>query len=312
MPQERTPNYFYVGNEIPSKCNTIVPERKAKKNNASDLLNPLFNFDRSFGEDLLKLKPIDLAQSVPYISIKIMDLGGKVLDDLNVSFFQKQIDFSKINGPERFTDRPLLSLSSVEISTDLSFGPMYMTSVDLNIKIHKKDQLSDRTILGLLFPGCPILLEYGWNSPSEFLNNSKQKLLLSVTNYEISLDETGQADLIVHCMGFQDLFNNTIIGDLNTIEFSKGDKEEKELAGLFHNYKHLSKFLEYLEALKNTDSNNSNDYSLVKDSAKSYKNLEQKTLGKISKNFSIYLQALSNRKLRNNITFRKEKTNFCN
>lgn len=307
MAEEKTPEYFYVGDSAPTKTKTITPTRKQKSNNASDLVNPIFNFDRSFGENLLKLNAADIGKSQPYISISIMDLGGKELDNLNVSFFHKQIDFKNINSVERFNDRPLISLQSIEITQDQSFGPIHVNNVDLNIKVHKKDQLSDRTLLGLLFPGCPLMIEYGWNSSNEFLNESKQKLLLNVVNYDITLDETGQADLVVHCMGFQDVFSNTIIGDLNTIEFSNEDVKGNEFKGLFQRYAHLTEFLKYIDLLKQSKNQNQNDYSIVLNLAEGYRNLEQKARGKISKNFTTALNKLSEPKLITSENFGKKK-----
>lgn len=307
MAQERTPEYFFVGDSAPTKCKTQTPSKKQKNNNASDLVNPIFNFDRSFGEGLLKLTPLDIAQSEPYISISIMDLGGKVLDNVNVSFFHKQTDFKAVNSPERFSDRPLISLQSIEITSDQSFGPIYVNNVDLNIKVHKKDQLSDRTLLGFLFPGCPLMIEYGWNSPNEFLNESKQKLLLNVVNYDITLDETGQADLTVHCMGFQDIFSNTIIGDLNTIEFSNEDVKGNEFKGLFQRYAHLTEFLKYIDLLKESKNQNQNDYKIIKNLTEGYRNLEQKARGKISENFTKALNKASEANLREKVNFGKKK-----
>jgi hypothetical protein len=307
MAKERTPQYFYVGNSAPTKIKSAVkPTKKVKGGNDTDLYNPIFNMDKNFGINFSKTRPIDIAQSQPYVNIEILKLGGEVVSNLNVAFFQKQIDFSAINGPGRYTDRPLISLKSVEISSEQSAGFFYFTNVVLNLKIHKKDELSDRAILGLLFPGCPLRMTYGWNSKDEWLNKSKQALVLNVVSYDITLDETGQADLTVKCMAYNNVMENTLIGDLNTIEKSNPNVSAQEQNGLFSNYKQTSEFLEYIDGLEKNQTKNQNDYSVITSSAKAYKNVEQKTRGKISENFTKYLSNLSSAKLRQHASFGKK------
>ncbi len=308
MANQKAPSYFYVGNTAPSKIKTTKPSSKSKNKNETDVFNPLFNFDKAFGQKFGQIKPVDVGSSQPFISLKILDLAGNEKSNLNVNFFQKQINFNEINKEGRYTDRPLISLKSVEITTDQSSGYIYFTNVTINLKIHKKDDLADRAILGLLFPGCPLLMEYGWNSKDEWLNKSKQKLLLNVVSYDITLDESGQADLTVKCLAFNDILDNTIIGDLNTLEFSNDLVQKEELNGLFANYNALKSFLEYLEGLEKNGSKNVNDYSILAKSVKTYRNLQQKTEGKISKNFQDYLKKLSDKKLRGQLDFGKKNT----
>ena len=309
MAHEKSPAYYYIGNSSPTKIKaTTKPSPKNKNNNEGDLHNPLFNFEKSFGDNLLKLTTADLAQAQPYINIEIKDLGGKTISNLNVDFFQKQVDFEAIKGPGRFSDRPLISLKDIQITTDQSSGYFYFVKVNINLKIHKKDDLSDRAVLGLLFPGCPLLLTYGWNtnSKNEFLSKCQQRLMLNVVSYDLSLDETGQADLSVSCMAFNDVIENTIIGDLNTIEKSNDTASGPELDAMFSNYKGLSSFVEYLDGLSKDGQKNSNDYSLITNSTKSYRNLLQKTEGKIQKNFQQYLDKLSDKSLRTKFSFGKQ------
>jgi hypothetical protein len=308
MANQKEPSYFYIGKYAPEKYQTKTLSNKSKEKNDKNIFNPLFNFDKSFGEKFSQIKPVDVGSSQPFIDLKILDLGGKVKSNLNIDFFQKQINFNEIKGVGRYTDRPLISLKSVEITTDQSSGYIYFTNVTINLKIHKKDDLADRAILGLLFPGCPLLMEYGWNSKDEWLNKSKQKLLLNVVSYDITLDESGQADLTVKCLAFNDILDNTIIGDLNTLEFSNDNVQKEELNGLFANYNALTSFLDYLEGLEKNGSKNVNDYSLLAKSVKSYRNLQQRTEGKISENFQKYLKNLADKNLRNKISFGKKNT----
>lgn len=112
------PKYFYYGAK-PSlnKTNTAFNEKK-KESTEKDLVNPLFNFDNTFTENFLKVQQTDLAQAVPYVRLEIIDLTGKTITDLNVTFFQKQIDFNGLNSKEKYADRPTLSLENIGLKTD--------------------------------------------------------------------------------------------------------------------------------------------------------------------------------------------------
>jgi hypothetical protein len=287
------PKYFYLGKASNDSTNAIT-EKKSKANNATDLANPLFNFDASFFENMNKVSQAELAQSVPYVKLSVIDFDGKVINQLNVSFFHKQVDFDNIAKSGKHADRPLMSLKNIEVSTSEAAGYFNYTTVVLNFKLHKKSDLSDRAILGLLYPNCPLRLEYGWNSPNEFLNQSKQTLALNVVTYNIALDKTGQGDLSVECKAFNDLFANNLIGDLGTADDGP----------LKRNFTHLSKFLQYAEALeKSPGSNNSNDYSLVKQQAFLYRPLLQITKGEISQRFKEYVNKLYDKSIRLSFSF---------
>jgi hypothetical protein len=315
MGKEKPPSYYYIGEKDPaSKIKTIIPSAKKKSNSEKDLFNPLFNLDKNFGNNFAEVLATDLAQSVPYISIEIINLDSKKIDNLNVDFFHKQIDFDKIKGAGRYNDRPLISLNKVTITTDQSTGGyLYYTKVQLDLKIHKKDELSDRAILGLLFPGCPIRMEYGWQNNlrtkgGEFLNKSRQTILMNVVSYDISLDETGQADLIVNCMAFNDLFDNVIIGDLTTIKKSNDNVGEKEGDGLALQYDQVTRIIEYLESLSGEGKKNVNDYKMVTDQLSAYRNLQKRSEGKISQNFTKYMESLADKKLKDELFFGRKKT----
>lgn len=309
MANEKTPQYFHVSKTALTRVKKNTPQLKSKSNNDSDLINPVFNFSKTFGDNFLKVKPIELGASEPYISLEIMNLAGQPVQNLNVAFFQKQMDFKAINGVGRYSDRPLISLKNVEISTDLSAGSyFYFVRVALTIKIHKKDQLSDRAILALLYPGCPIMMTYGWNSKNDFLNQ-KQKLLMNVVSYTINIDETGQADLTVQCMAFDNLITGTIVGDTNTLEVSNKNVSKEEFQGLFHNYKQLDYFISYLEQLEKTSNKNQNDYKIIQDQLKSYRTLGETAKGKLSEKYSGYIEKLPD--ISQDFKFGKTKTKIA-
>jgi hypothetical protein len=109
--------YSYIGTDT---LNVTLSPPAPKSNSVNDSFNPIFNFDSKFGDNLLALQPTDIALAVPFVNFKVLDLGGQVIKDFNISFFQKQIDFSKINDGTRYSDRPNISLQDVELTTDQS------------------------------------------------------------------------------------------------------------------------------------------------------------------------------------------------
>lgn len=172
------------------------------------------------------------------------------MHDLNVEYFSKQTDFSSISkNDSRYNDRPTLSLKEISISTDQSSGPIYFTDVTLEFKIHKKNNITDQTLLALLFPGAPLELEYGWNSPADvgdgFINEAKERLLMNVKNYNITMDSSGQMDLTVECMAYNNILGETLVGD-DGKEIDIPNTTQKHQGSTLHaNFKRLEKYIKY-------------------------------------------------------------------
>jgi len=279
------PEYFYVG-KAPAKVSAENNSLREKTKTNGDLLNPLFNFEKSFTDDFSKITQLELAQAIPYIKLDIVDFSGKSVNNLNVSFFHKQIDFNAISQEERYSDRPTLSLQNIDISISEASGYICYTDVTLRIKIHKKNDLSNKAVLGLLFPGCLLRLEYGWNSSNDFLGQ-RQVLSMSVISYTMNLDKTGQADLVVTCKAFNSALSAVLIGDLGP---------EDGNGYLSISYTQIDKFLKYAKALESNK--DVNDYSLISASVKKYENRAKVVKGKISTNFLASVTKLHDKKFR--------------
>ena len=298
-------NYFYIAKDSTDKApDTKVNEIKPLLNDRK-LFNPIFNFESSFVSDLQSVSAIDLASSEPFISLKTMKLDGGVLQDMNVSFFHKPLDMSKINSGERYSDRTQMSLKEIEISTDLASGYLYYTNVKIRIKIHKPDVLVNSSLMSFLFPSAPMLLEYGWNSPNTFLNQ-KEKLLFSVKTYDISYDETGQIDLSVEGMAFNDKFSNVYIGDLGD-EVSNSTTSGNQFDGIFTTYKQIKTYESYINEVQQRHDSNTNDPEIKKQYIIDFNNIEKQVRGKISKNFSERSEHLSDRRLIKKIAFSSKR-----
>jgi hypothetical protein len=147
-----------------------------------------------------------------------------------------------------------------------------------------------------LYPGTPLLLEYGWNHPTNTFLGQKQKLLFSMVNYTINIDGAGQAILTVNGYAFNQ-YLDFLIGDDGKLDTTKGTdgtiEEKNKPNGFFSNYNNLKKFLDNLSDSQKNSTQNSNDYSQITGLAKSYTIVEKNVRGRISNNFSTYIGKLS-------------------
>lgn len=273
--------YFYVGAK-PEKAimaSSIREYQKpaGKEESEKKYFNPLFNFDKSFIDNLSKITQHELGSSQPHINLELMDLSGDVIENMTLGFFQKGIDLNSIGEGQRFADRPDMSLRSVDITTQLDSGYLYYTQVRLNIVIHKADYLTSNTLIGLLFPGMPLNLTYGWNSDNEFLN-FKNKLLFSVSGYDLDIDEMGQINLSIDGFAYNEKISSILIGDT-------GEKEKDDL-GIERSIKYLEIITNHIKDSAGREKKGTNNYETLTSQAEAYDNILTRAKGKISKNFS--------------------------
>ena len=262
-----------------------------------DPKNPIFNFDSDFFNNLQSVSTLELAQSTPYVSLHTVDLNGEIIDDLNVNFFHKTVDMEKLHAG-RFADRPAMSLNSVELKTTLASGYLYYTDVTLSLKIHSPYALTETTAMSLTLPGMPHRLQYGWNSPNEWLNKDKSSLLFQVVTYSLSVDETGQIELTVRGKALNETFNNILCGDDGS-EIKSDTISNEEAGGINAKKAQIEAYAKYLQSAKKSTGKGVNDFSLVKKIAESYKNNENIARGPILKNFNKGLDDLSKKAAKN-------------
>lgn len=285
-----TPKYFHIGSAAPTTENPVdggeLVKDDTKKNTSN--FNPIFNFDQTFVDNLQTISQVELAQSVPFVSLRTRDSSGEILQDLNLTFFHRQADFDNIANSElRYPDRPLMSLVSLDAKTTQASGYMYYTELTFRIKIHSPDALKNTSILALLIPEMPLEVEYGWNSPSDFLGaNNREKMLFQVRNYNISLDTTGQIDLSVEGMAFNERINNVYVGDTGQDLSGETLTSGIQFDSLSRAKAQLEERLAYLAKLQANPDSGPNDFSLVKGMAETYQNVEKRVRGAISKEFA--------------------------
>lgn len=278
-----TVKYFYVGNSKPISVPAPPGGWQVLPSEAS---NPLFNFGQDFFTKFQSLSSIELGKAVPYVSLKTLDVNsGEILEDLNLKYFHNPIDLSSIgNGSYRYPERPLMSLKEIELKTDQASGYLYYTLVTLKLKIHRPSELASTTFQSLMYPGFPLLLEYGWNSDvADSFINKKELIYFAVKTYALTMDTTGQADLTVEGMALNERFNNTIVGDNGTDISSVIGESGKSIK---YNYEQLAEYSTYLsEMLQNTNKNSVN-YKVLKSQAEKFISKEKEVRGGFQKLFT--------------------------
>jgi hypothetical protein len=282
--------YYYVGDSPPNQSQS--PPGNWNLFDTNNSFNNIFNFPSNFFQSLNGISPIDLGKAVPYVSLKTLDVNGTVLEDLNLKFFHNGIDFSQINSGVRYSDRPIMSLKNIDIKTNNASGYLFYTEVTLKLKIHRPDQLTNSTLVSLMFPGQPLLLEYGWHSNTDNdLLNIKDILYFAVKTYTITLDETGQIDLTVEGMSLNEQFSNAIIGDTGAaVNTALTDNEGTINASLAQ----LQEISQYLQDLLSRGGNNGANYQLLKKQAEKFQNKEKRVRGAIATQFQSKLSILRN------------------
>lgn len=254
--------------------------------------NPIFNFDQSFLDGLNGISAPDMGRSVPYISLKVLDPAGQPIEDLNLSFFHKPFSAQQISSDLRYSERPVMSLKSLELKTDLASGYLYYTNVVLNLTVHRPDALGSTFLVALLFPGMPFLLEYGWNSPNTLLD-TKDVLLMAVKTYNLTMDASGQIQLTVEGTAFNERFNNVLIGDVGSVP-TKSTTTNKEMLDGLEKYRTLiNELSSYLQDMRQRSNSTINDYSLLKKFADSYQSVEKKSRGDLSAKLTEKLRQLN-------------------
>jgi len=306
---------------ITPKYYSLVPLKKAKDASNVQILNkprtedidkgianPIFNFNQSFINNLQAVSNTDMGQSVPYVRLRTVDVDGTIINDLNIEFFHKTLDMDTISNAGRLSDRPAMSLQDVTLTTDQPSGYLYYTKVDMRVRLHNPALLENNTLLPFLTPGAPLLLEYGWNSPDKFLNR-KEHLLFQVVTYDLSLDTTGQVDIHVEGMAFNETFNNVFIGDdgvpvkleQKTIDEIKvkNDGEippsEIQFSSLNAIKKRIGKMTEYLKNKKKNKESDVELYNIIKANAEVLQKVENRVRGILSKKYSQQTQKLKDK-----------------
>jgi hypothetical protein len=261
--------------------------------------NPIFNFNQTFINNLQSISAVELGQSVPYVRLRTIDHNtGEVIDDLNIQFFHKTLDMDTIKDSKRFTDRPDMSLKELTISTDQASGYLYYTNVTMRIKLHNPEKLEDNTLLSFLVPAAPLLLEYGWNSPNDFLNR-KSNLLWQVQSYNLNFDVTGQVDITVIGKAFNETFNNIYVGDdgtaitigqskegdLDKTTVSEETPEEVQFSNLGLLKRRLDRLSKFLKDNKKKRQKVAN-YGIVQSLYEDLQKVERRQRGQLAKKFA--------------------------
>jgi hypothetical protein len=235
-------NYYYIGTNQPS----IQPA----PSQLDDNFNPLLSFSEDFIDSLSNVDSISLGQSVPYISLSLLDLGGEEITNFNLDFFSKNPSLEPFKTDVRYPNRPEASLKSLQIKKDKGGisggGYIFFTDIKMDFKIHRPEALQTTFLKAFLFLGLPLKLTYGWNSPLEFLNK-KESLIFNVQEYSINFDTTNQIDFSIVGKSYSNDFLNINLGDDDTFLVSDPLKSD-EARGVDEEVNIINNYLTYIQS----------------------------------------------------------------
>lgn len=268
MANTLVPKYYYFGDKPPKGRFTRLVKNSRK-------IHSVFNFEQSFIEELYSFSSLNLGLSVPYISLKTIDINGDIINDLNLDFFFHTPEYDQSINRQRYGERPPMSLQSLDVSTDNASGYHYYKDVVLKIKLHSFNELTNNSIIPLLIPDVPILLEYGWNSKDPIINDIKEKLVFQVVKYSLNIDVTNQVDLVIHGKAYTDFMFHAYVGDEST--------QRKFQGNIYKKHQDLQDKINYLKEIKKTKSNN---FTVPPKLSKRYDSIESRARSGISKIFN--------------------------
>jgi len=257
--------YKFLGQPAPQVVNQNFDGQLTPDNNAfSDNYHPLFNFTPEFVRTLESIGALELAESIPYISLSLLNAQGGVLQNFNISFLHKTIDVNNIHQGVRYGDRPNISLKGITIEVDEASGYLSYTKVNIEFKVHAPTEITNTSLQSLLYSGAPLKLEYGWsNSRASSFLNVKETLLINVSTYDITYDTTGQIDLSVSGYAFNDMFNNILVGD-EAINFNAAAARQKNpihdgKGEIFEQIQDINNFLQHIQDVINSGGRRDNN-----------------------------------------------------
>jgi len=215
-------------------------------------INPFIGASQEPMVLLESVTPVELASCVPLVKItKIDPRTGRPMDDVRPLMFDltqgadttgRKSDFGF--DLDRFMERPLISLNSLQVKSDMKYGFMLFRDVTLEFTVHRPDIVFDRfSPLGwkeILEEGRSFSLEYGWVAdptlcknplfngighvtPSGRVLKSHSTILLVVYRYKVNLTDNGEArvtveakensDIALREARFSDTFERAFGGD---------------------------------------------------------------------------------------------------
>lgn len=141
--------------------------------------------------------------------------------------------------------------------------------------------------MGLLFPGMPLRLKYGWNSTNTFLD-FKTQFLLSINGYDLNIDTGGQIELSIQGYAYNEKISTILIGDI-------GEKESDNL-GISRNIETLKLLTDYFKDAVGKEKEGTNNYKVMTNQAEAYDQMHTRISSGIASRFSKALSELITQK----------------
>lgn len=173
------------------------------------------------------ITPVQMAACVPRIVITKIDFRtGRPVEDVRPLMFDlvETPQFGSIGGVEfgtdrdEFLERASVSLTSLDVKTNLQYGIDVLKEVTMRFVVHRPDIVFDRSSKipwrEILEEGKSFSLEYGWVAnpsacPNDLFNGfghvapdgtvikATETVLLLVSTYQVELRQTGEVDVTV-------------------------------------------------------------------------------------------------------------------
>lgn len=233
-------NMFYAAGQAPPA--TTQGFKKGANPCARNSQEPL---------DLLEtITPAEMASCVPFVKLEKIDRFGKGASDV------RPLMFDLVQSPQfgaaaddfgldsdTFIERSLVSLNSVTIDFNQSYGMTFFREITMDFTVHHPAIVFDRNSKvawrEILMEGKSFTLEYGWKADTNFVKNplfngdghvsdsgqvlkSTQLVLLIIHSYEMEVMQNGEikvtvkasenGDLALREMKFSDAFELSLGG----------------------------------------------------------------------------------------------------
>jgi hypothetical protein len=203
-------------------------------------LNPFTAGSQESINLLESMTAMQLASCVPIIKLTKIDKNGhpSLIDESGRP--QRPLMFDLIQSPqfgstqgdtfgidqESYKERGMISLRSLNVSSELSYGMMMFRKVTINFTVHRPDLVFDPSSQipwhDILVAGMSFSLEYGWNADPVLVDNplfngfghreesgvvvkSTSTMLIAVTHYELAAKQNGEVDVTVHAYENSDI-----------------------------------------------------------------------------------------------------------
>lgn len=213
-----------------------------------------FVMDGNMINALRRVSNIDLAMTSSYVKLFHRDQASGKNKIINVHFLDNNLKYDEKN-----VGRPKAALMGVDISTQESSNTFITLKVDIRLKIFDKSVLDfpGGILAPFFYAEYPFGIEYGhiYNGPNEDvavqkLLNWKDVKLCNPTSYDLTIDEKGIYEFVIHAVaGPEHALNKMYVGSFTMKGATDSEKQEfvDPYMAAVQKYEEIQKSMEDLE-----------------------------------------------------------------